>query len=509
MTIRVRELDLRRPSVIACWLLALAVSPSMARSPVVLWDLTHSVRHSPVGEVGRDTNAYNVLYGYARLRDLLERDGFTVRIRENGRLSSATLRDVDALFIGLMSFEALELSDTETKAILDFVRRGGGLHMLVDHTNTYNNAVRANRILDAFGIRARHDTINDPDAAKASWVESRDVARHPVTEGLSGVVTLSGCSLDTKDGVVFTSRKAYSEPGDDQADRFEPLDPTQVPVRGPLAVAAAIDYGEGRVFVLADANAYGSVWLFVRDNERLALNAFRWLADVDLKRKEPPSERVRILVHEPDKQRFRSGSLDDGFYEFYLDFARVAEVEAHLDTRLEGDWDGIVLFEDALLTKKQIAWLKDFVRAGGALWTLGREDDNTSDLLPSLGADLSFVGPPRVSTNKRRAVAGPEQYAAGVLNLPAISECLVTGTEPVVYREDTGPGSGRVYVASRKIGDGLLIVTPFSALFTTRHLGFDTSDPPMGQQRVRRLQENIIREMADHCRAAQQRKESL
>ncbi|MBC8378208.1 MAG: tetratricopeptide repeat protein, partial [Planctomycetes bacterium] len=170
----------------------------------VLFDQVHSVRHSAFSNYTKDSIEYNVVQGYSTLQRFLGELGFSVHNHRFGRITPEVLKDVDVLMVGLMSNEAMPINAEEIETIVEFVRKGGGLQVVSDHTNAYDSADLANRLLADFDIEVLDALIVDKTATKDSWYSPKTFTEHPVTKGISVLVHQAGAALETEYGVAFT-----------------------------------------------------------------------------------------------------------------------------------------------------------------------------------------------------------------------------------------------------------------------------------------------------------------
>ena len=154
-------------------------------------------------------------------------------------------------------------SPSEHAAIWDFVRRGGGLLVLGDHTNIQETMAPLNALLAPCGVRVEFDSAI-PLVDRWSWYNCMRIHPHPVTRGIedeSQIKLSVGASLHLPASAqpLMTGRDAFSDPGNwlnragaylgnMRADPGEPL--------GDLPVAAACTFGRGRVIVFGDTSPF-------------------------------------------------------------------------------------------------------------------------------------------------------------------------------------------------------------------------------------------------------------
>lgn len=232
--------------------------PTPARSARVLLDTRGAFNLQPLewGKYGSEASQGASL---GTLPRFLAARGFDLT-QHDTTLDAATLAQHDVLMLmnPTQPFDAVE-----HQAVWDFVRAGGGLLVLGDHTNIQEILAPLDSILSPCGIRVAFDSAI-PIAERWTWYNSIRVHPHPLTRGLRGEDDLKisvGASLHLSSGALplLTGRDAYSDPGnwENRAgaylgnmryDRGEPL--------GDLPIVAGRDFGRGRVVVFGDTSPF-------------------------------------------------------------------------------------------------------------------------------------------------------------------------------------------------------------------------------------------------------------
>ena len=262
------------------------------KGPVVLFDEAHH-------------NIHKANWTYAPFARLIENDGF--RLQRNHRAIDAdALRGVDVVVIANAlgndeRNQADAFTTRECEVLEQWVKAGGGLLLITDHYPT-GHAVAT--LAARFGVDMSKGITEDStrpeqglDASHIVFTPDSGLAAHPITEGVSRVVTFTGQSLSVPRGAaallalgphaidLAPAPRVVRENGDVRV--FVAYgDTTSASGR---AQAIALPFGAGRVVVTAEAamltaqlsrydrSPFG---MNVRgnDNRRLALNTMRWLA---------------------------------------------------------------------------------------------------------------------------------------------------------------------------------------------------------------------------------------
>lgn len=235
-----------------------------------------------------------------------------------------TLDGASALFINLPSGDQAGFRWSEVRAIDAFVRAGGGLLLVTDHSNCYAHADMLAQLAAVLGFSLPPVTAVDPDHGLGprakTWFRTRQVLAHPVTEGVGLLGFVTAGAVEGLRPLVGTSRQGWAdhfEPerkadsagftGNLERDADEPL--------GPVPVVAAGEVGAGRVVVIADQNALGATMIGFGDNQRLFTNAMSWVTGRDIQPLAP--EVVTVGPGCADKG-------DDGYRSLQVEVARRA-----------------------------------------------------------------------------------------------------------------------------------------------------------------------------------------
>lgn len=271
------------------------------RHPEILFDEAHDEFHTSEGS-------------YRAFADLARSDGYRVVPGKNPfsrrSLSGASVLVIaNALGYEDMSDPRAERSaftDDECNAVRNWVRDGGALLLIVDHSPMPS---AASRLAARFGVTLTDAYTVDPDTAYTAYgsrgllVFSRAnglLGDHPITRGRDStervrrIMTFGGSSIPVPPGVVslltlspsaVDLRVPYGE-----ARNARPGN--RVPVGG-RSQGIAFEFGRGRVVVLAEAGMLSAQTVGPGDhpfrmgmnhrgvdNRRLAVNILHWLTRV-------------------------------------------------------------------------------------------------------------------------------------------------------------------------------------------------------------------------------------
>lgn len=320
--------------------------------PYTLVDLRHTTIQNPVDyRLHRDQYNYQGTYGFHRLFEHFETYDYPW-IASDEKLSGPRLAPFDVLFINLVHDRRPDFTDDEIQAIKDFVYDGGGLFVIGDHTNVYRHAERINPFLEPMGIRMMYHTAVDyPPFYSVSglgWIMSFDFADHPVNEDIEMISFKTGGpveSEDPDDDLVFTSEQSFADYWDESNERgfygnWSQGDDEELEPSGPLSIAAATEYGDGRAVLVGDQNIFGDAWVNLGHNFEFAANIQEWLVgnentDTPLRDKRRKGHNIAFESDVNFYQTLRNDTPGHGYYTAFIETNRNEQLTARATPGLE------------------------------------------------------------------------------------------------------------------------------------------------------------------------------
>jgi len=174
------------------------------------------------------------------------------------------------------------LLEFEKEAIWDFVKKGGSLLLLGDHT-FYNKKGRnyLNEILEPINIRYNFDSA---DYFVGGWLHSYEYLHHPITTGLGdiedepGIVVGASLKVAYPAYPIIMGKYGYSDAGRKDNPEYGYLGNLDYDLGeqlGDLILVACQNYGEGKVLVFGDTSSFvNSLLVFSHD---FVNRVFTWL----------------------------------------------------------------------------------------------------------------------------------------------------------------------------------------------------------------------------------------
>jgi hypothetical protein len=346
---------------------------------------------------------YHLLHGPARLVNALRESHWKCEA-QIAPWTKEVLSGCDVIYINLVSADRPPFTVDEVLAIEEFVRNGGGLFVVTDHTNCYFHNHVLGSLADRLDIELTNELLCDraphTTGPGNAWVVLDSFREHPITRGLQRVAIQSGGCVDSRYGIIQSSDKSWGDwanipsygsansPGFYGDFQQQPIERT-----GPLSAVAAKDFGKGRIVVLGDQNCVGGVFLNYLDNRRLAIQMFYWLANRECDESVIVSNREKdrslvVCLEKANGEESQYGNSDDaGLYHLFAWLGKVADARA---TDREKDWMDAELLvlscEKESFAKQTLTQLQQFLAQPSktALVLDGTALSKTPDALDSL-----------------------------------------------------------------------------------------------------------------------------
>lgn len=195
------------------------------------------------------------------------------------RLTYDLLKNYDILIIKTPSRYATEEAD----AIEQFVKEGGGLFLIGDHTNYDGTSTNLNQIAKKFGLEFCFDSVNTIKGRLYSY--ERGLLPHPCVKYTQSLDFMTGCSLTTSLDTepVILGFGLEAEPGEYASSGFfretRMMDPTRITdtTFGPINQAAAKKYGKGRVVAFPDSTIISNFRIFFGGTPNFVIGSMEYL----------------------------------------------------------------------------------------------------------------------------------------------------------------------------------------------------------------------------------------
>jgi hypothetical protein len=230
-------------------------------------------------------------YNYACIYDYCSR--FYQMGRLTARIDEATLQNCDVLVVKVPTSR---YASEEVAAIERFVKKGGGLLLIGEHTNVFDTGTHLNDIARRFGFRFRYDCVFDIDAVfEQRW--QRPVVALPIVQSLPSFDFAVSCSIDPGASLgraVIRSTGLRNLPADYHVSNFYPQVEDHAYSRyGAFVQLWTTRRGAGRVAAFTDSTVFSNFSTFEPGKAELMLGLLEWLNH----RNAAPDGRLVLLLN--------------------------------------------------------------------------------------------------------------------------------------------------------------------------------------------------------------------
>ncbi|MBP7892553.1 MAG: hypothetical protein KA063_03335 [Firmicutes bacterium] len=215
-------------------------------------------------------------YNYYSLASYME-DYYTVSRNLDSPITPELLATQDVL---VLKTPTSAYSQEEIDAVFRFVRQGGGLLLVGDHTNVFGTSTYLNPLAERFGLHFNHDGTYDLATDGLSIYEDRSVFPHPTVRRLGKFMFATSCSLQApllSAGAItgYGIKGLYLDYSKENFFRTDAPDFDKD--YGLLLQQVALHSGRGRVVAFTDSTVWSNFFMFIPGKWELAEGAFNWL----------------------------------------------------------------------------------------------------------------------------------------------------------------------------------------------------------------------------------------
>lgn len=236
--------------------------PGTKKQGRVLIDELHSDWETT--EIPLDKEWYGMLstYNYYSWAEWLDKY-YTVERNLEDYLTYDLLKNYDIL---ILKCPTDPYTNQEIGDIVKFVKAGGGLYLIGDHTNVFGMNYYLNQISEEFGISFLIDSTYELGTGMTSTYEPDVLLPHVIVQNMEKFEFLTSCTLSApinSENVIIGNR-LLGEPGTYSTVNFfretrEALDIEY----GLLLQVAAVKHGNGRVLAFTDSTCFSNFCMFM------------------------------------------------------------------------------------------------------------------------------------------------------------------------------------------------------------------------------------------------------
>jgi hypothetical protein len=214
-------------------------------------------------------------YNYACIYDYCSR--FYNMSRLTSAIGKNTLDNCDVLIVKVPTSR---YAPEEISIIEDFVKQGGGLMLVGEHTSVFNSGTYINDIAKVFGFRFRYDCLFDIDTT-FEQLYNLPVVPHPIIQNMPALNFAVSCSIEPG---ISIGRAAIRSTGlknltaDYHASNYYPQVENLAQMRyGAFTQLWTKHFGKGRVAAFSDSTIFSNFATFEPGKAELMLGMIEWL----------------------------------------------------------------------------------------------------------------------------------------------------------------------------------------------------------------------------------------
>ncbi len=251
--------------------------PGTKKEGRILLDELHSPRwESATRPLSTEWYGRESVYSYATLAAYL-RQFYRVDVNEETVYTEGSLENVDVL---VLKTATRPFEEGEVEAIQRFVRSGGGLLLVGDHTNLLGMSTNLNKVSRRFGIEFNLDAANRLDDGRFYEFHPSPLLSHAAVSSLSSIRFMTSCTLkaDWSAENVILAGNSFSDPVDYSAPSFfGNVIPDSEDDFGVHLFAAAKKVGRGRMLAFSDSTIFSSFGMMHGERPDLLLGMLDYL----------------------------------------------------------------------------------------------------------------------------------------------------------------------------------------------------------------------------------------
>lgn len=215
-------------------------------------------------------------YTYYSLVEMLKKQYEVVVISEAEQYEQLTSNDILILKTPTVSFSENEIAQIDT-----FLKSGGGLWTIGDHTNLFSMNTHLNSITKQYGIEYQNDAVYDLSTTGLTTYDNPyNLFSNYLSQDLWGYEFATGCSIksDFFTNKVIVDNNACSEQWDlSQQNYFGDLSLSEEEHFGLFEMCVAKSVKKGRIVAFADSTTFSSFSVHMHKNPEFVFTVIDYL----------------------------------------------------------------------------------------------------------------------------------------------------------------------------------------------------------------------------------------
>jgi hypothetical protein len=263
--------------VTGCLLGAMYLVPAGPRKEgTILFDEAHGEWESTEVPMTMDAYGLTTTYNYASLAEWLSYYYPIGRIE--GPIDDSALEGGSVL---VLKTPSIPYSQAEIASIDAFVRRGGGLFVLGDHTNVFGTTTALNPVLRCFGVALNYDSTYRLSNGSFTTYVRPSPCLDPIMQHVTSFDFLTSCTARAPidayrtmaDNCILSNQADYS------TRDFFPTERYNLQSRfGRFTQTVAVARGLGRVVAFTDSTCFSNFSVFMDGYPSFLLGTFAFLS---------------------------------------------------------------------------------------------------------------------------------------------------------------------------------------------------------------------------------------
>jgi len=236
--------------------------PGIEKNGRILIDEYHSSWENTTEVMDKEWYGHISTYNYYNWAEWLDKY-YTVVKNRNNTLNSKILNNYDIL---ILKCPTNKYSDEEVRDIVNFVKNGGGLYLIGDHTNVFGMNIFLNQVSQVFGITFNIDSTYDLTDGGFSKFKTSLIFPHPIVQNMEEFQFRTSCTIKApinSENVIIGNR-LLSQPGTYSTQNFFRKDEMgEMDIEfGYLLQVAAVKHEKGRVLAFTDSTCFSNFCFF-------------------------------------------------------------------------------------------------------------------------------------------------------------------------------------------------------------------------------------------------------
>ena len=187
---------------------------------------------------------------------------------------------LDSYDVVVIKTPTVTFPEEELRALEQYVRKGGGLFLIGDHTNVFGTSSNLNPLATRFGLRFNYDSTYDLPTGALSYYRPPTLLAHPCTVHMPGMLFATSCSIDSRpwDDHMIVGYGLRAVPLDySQRNYFPQVNREKDYESGFVNQMVGRRLGRGRVAGFTDSTVFSNFFMFMPGKPELFLGTLEWL----------------------------------------------------------------------------------------------------------------------------------------------------------------------------------------------------------------------------------------